>query len=201
MLGRTTQTIFTHVFVMMILNWYFLIFSVAGLIILGVGPALRAVSELFLDGQWEWQQYSFTRGWQYFRRYFWTANRDFWVFGGLFAILAYNLYLSTQINHSWVLWIQFAILIALFLDIVIGLLFLVIQSRYTVSFKHSLVLALAQFFDNPLHLLRFVFGVATIVIVTRLWPGLALFVTVGAIVVWTNWTFRQWYAKIDVMLP
>lgn len=199
MIGKTAQIIFTRVFVMMILNFYFFVFSVMGLLILGVGPALQTVNELFLDHQWHWQGYRFKQGWHYYRQYFVKANCHFWLFAGMLGALLYNLYLSTQINQPWILVIQFVLLMGIMMTVVIGLLFMAIQARYAVNLKHGIVLAFAQFFDHPLQILRFIFGIVTMVIVCVRWPGLGLFLSVGAVIVWTNWSFQKWYQRVDAM--
>ncbi len=52
MIGRAADKIFTRVFIFLIMTVYFWIYTVAGLVVLGIGPAFRTVTEMHMDKQW-----------------------------------------------------------------------------------------------------------------------------------------------------
>ncbi|MCM8649944.1 hypothetical protein MZO44_07340 [Lactiplantibacillus sp. E932] len=49
MIGRAADKIFTRVFIFLIMTVYFWIYTVAGLVVLGIGPAFRTVTEMHMD--------------------------------------------------------------------------------------------------------------------------------------------------------
>lgn len=200
MVGQAAQNIFVKVYVIFLMTIYFWIYTLAGLVILGIGPSLRAVTEMFMDNQWQYQNYHFKDGWRQFRTDFWRVNLHAWLFLGIIAILAYNLYLSTQIKSAWILVIQFIIIFALAMTFSLGIFTLLIRSRYDVDFKNALKLATAQFFSNFSKLLLFLIVTIAIILITAKWPGLIIFLAPGAYVVFANWYSRKWYAKIDEFL-
>ena len=53
MIGRAADKIFTRVFIFLIMTVYFWIYTVAGLVVLGIGPAFRTVTEMHMDKQWD----------------------------------------------------------------------------------------------------------------------------------------------------
>ena len=58
-MGRAADRIFTRIFVFLIMTVYFWILTVAGLIVLGIGPAFRTMSEMYMDNEWAYKKYSF----------------------------------------------------------------------------------------------------------------------------------------------
>lgn len=201
MIGQAAQNIFVKVYVVILMTIYFWIFTFAGLIVFGIGPSLRAVSELFMDNKWLYQNYHFKDGWRQFKTDFWRVNLHAWLFLGILAILAYNLYLSTQIKSSWILVIQFIIIFVIAMTFSLGVFTLLTRSRYDVSFKNALKLSIAQFFSNFSQLLFFLVATIILIMITAKWPGLILFIAPGAYIVFANWFSRKWYIKIDKFLP
>lgn len=197
MMGRATQTIFTRVFVFMIMSVYFWLFSLMGLFVLGVGPALRAVTELYMDGQWDYKNYSIKKAWTIYKRNFWQTNLHAWVFMGIAAVLIMNLMMSTRLHLSWMLIIQFIIIFATIMDFAVGMFTLMISAHYDVSFKDAMKLAIAQFFSNFMQLLTFLLVTAVLVTVSLKWPGMILFLSPGIYLFAADALSRTWYAQID----
>lgn len=199
-MGRATQTIFTRFFVFMIMTVYFWIFSLAGLFVLGIGPALRAVTELYMDGQWDYKNYGFKKGWRLFKQNFWQVNLHAWVFLGIGAVLLANLFMSTRLHLAWMLIIQFIIIFAVIMNFSLGMFTLMIRSHYDVSFKDAVKLATAQFFSNFMQLLMFLLVTAILITVSLKWPGMILFLSPGIYLFAADALSRTWYAKIDDQL-
>lgn len=200
MIGQTVQNVFIKVYVIFLMTIYFWIFTVAGLVVLGIGPSLRAVTEMFMDNQWQYQNYHLKDGWRQFKTNFWQINLHAWLFLGILAILAYNLYLSTQIKEAWILIIQFIIIFAIAMAFSLGIFTLLIRSRYDVSFANALKLATAQFFSNFSRLLLFLIMTIALIMAAAKWPGIILFLAPGAYIVFANWFSRKWYKQIDNFL-
>lgn len=199
-LGRGINQFFTKVFVILILNLMFWLYTLLGLVVLGIGPALRVISELFAAHEWAFGDYHMAEAWQLFKQYFRLANGHFWLFGALAALLSYSLYLSTQLPWGFVVFIQFIIIFAILLTIVAGLFTLALESHYEVQLKLAIKLAVGQFFHNFMQLLVFVMGLLAIVMITVKIPGLIPFVSVAAAVIWTHLSSQHWYAQIDAQL-
>lgn len=200
MIGRASQNLFTRVYVLLIMTIFFWIYSLAGLFILGIGPAARAVTEMFMDHRWNYREYHFKQGWQQFKTDFWQVNLHAWLFLGVLAVLIYNLYLSTQLKFAWMLIVQFIIIFAIALTFSLAIFTLLLRSHYEVVFKDALKLAVAQFFDNFPHLLLFIVATIAVIIVARKWPGLIIFLAPGAYITVADWFSKKWYLKIDKLL-
>lgn len=199
-MGQTFQNLFVRVYVLFLMTIFFWIYTLAGLVIFGIGPALRAVTEMFMDNKWLYQNYHFKAGWRQFRKDFWRVNLHSWLFLGVLVILAYNLYLSTQLKFAWILVIQFIIIFVMAMTFSLGVFTLLLRSRYDVSFKNALKLAAAQFFNNFSQLLFFLIATIALIVIAAKWPGLILFLAPGAYVVFANWFSRKWFQKIDQLL-
>lgn len=200
MLGRATQSIFTKVFVFLIMTLYFWVYSLMGLMVLGIGPALRAVSELYQAHQWQWRDYSFKQGFQQWRQDFWTVNAHTWLFFSVFGILGYNLYLSVQLRELWVVFVQFIIVAAMVLVFCLGVFTLMLRTHYDVSFKDAVKLAVVQFFAGFGQMLVFVLMTIIVIAVSLKWPGLILFLSVGTYLALADHLSQQMYTRIDAAL-
>ncbi|WP_076800501.1 YesL family protein [Latilactobacillus curvatus] len=200
MIGQATQTIFTKVYVLFLMTIYFWFYTLLGLVVFGIVPALHVVTELFMENQWVYQRYRFKSGWQLFRQDFWRVNRNAWGFIGIILILMYSLYLSTQLNFAWMVMIQFLIIFGITLTFCVGIFTLLLRARYEVSMRNAVKLACAQFFSSFYQLLFFIAATIAIVLAAKKWPGLILFFLPGTYVVLANWLSRGWYQKIDRQL-
>ncbi|MFC6200661.1 YesL family protein [Lactiplantibacillus nangangensis] len=199
-MGRAADKIFTRIFIFLIMTVYFWILTVAGLVVLGIGPALRTVTEMYMDNEWDYKKYGFGKAWRRFKQDFWQENLHTWYFPGAGIVLAYNLYLSTTVNQAWMLFVQFVIVAALIFDFSLAMFTAMLRSHYDVSFKDAVKLAIVQFFSSFIQLLVFVIVTIVLIIVSLKWPGLILFLSPGIYVFATDVLSHQWYAKIDKML-
>lgn len=200
MIGRAADKIFTRVFIFLIMSVYFWLFTVVGLVIFGFGPALRTVTEMYMDKQWDYKLYSIKDARRRFRKNFWKVNLHTWLFVGIGAFLAYNLFLSTKLHLAWMLFVQFIIIAAIILDFCLGVFTLLLRSRYDVAFKDAVKLAMVQFFSNFIQLLMFIMVTGIAVVLSLKWPGMILFITPGLYLVVADVLSKQWYAKVDGML-
>lgn len=200
MISETVQNVFVRIYCLLLLNFYFLAFSVLGLGLFGVGPAARMVVELYLDANWDYQELHFKSAWAYFKQYFWLGNAEAWSVLGILLVFAYNLWLSTQLTGLWVLLIQFILLFAMVMTAVIALYWLATQSQYDVGWRDALTLSIAQFFQNFPTTLLTIGGLVVILAVTRFFPGLLAFLTFAVLLLWPVWRSKRWFAHVDDLL-
>lgn len=195
-----TQRAFIAIYVLMILNLAFWLFSLIGLFILGTGPALRTITEEFLNHKFEYHNYHFQEMWQLYKKYFWTANGHFYVFFAFELFLFYDLYLTSQIKTMWMLPIIFLLVFVMVVIAVVGIYTLIIESTFDVEFKNSVKLAFVEFFSDFKDLLKFLAGLLVIGALTRFWPGFLLFLTISTTIFWAVFSSKKWIDTITDQL-
>ena len=200
MIASVMQNVFVKIWVIMMLSMLFWGLTLMGGVLLGIGPAFRTITEVFMDNRYEYRAYHLKDIFKTYKRYFKEANLHFYLFFGVFFVLAYNLYLSTQIKTNWILFVQFILVFALILTFVTAAFTLDLLSRYDTNLKAALKLAVGHFFFDFKDLLLYLVGILILGLVTKFWPGFILFITISAFVVWTDWSSRKWHQKIDQML-
>ncbi|MGM0126143.1 hypothetical protein IGI37_003544 [Enterococcus sp. AZ194] len=200
MIGKALEAFFIRIWVVIKLNLYFWLYSVAGLFVAGVGPALKAVNELFAAHEFEYKEITFKEGWQLFKVNFKRGNGFFWFYGALFAVLAYNLYLSVQIKGLAFLVIDFILLFALLYTYATYQYTLLLDSEYDISMKNVIKLAFISTLSSFTNFLKIVIGGAVILWFTWKYKGLILFGTVAAIQLWNYYSTQTWRGLIDERL-
>ncbi len=118
MLGKMTQKAFVSIYVLMILNLLFWMLSLIGGFVLGIGPALRTIYEMFLNHKFEYHTYHIKEAWILFKKYFLIGNAYFYTYFILLCFLVYDLYLTSQVKNIWILPIVFIILFLIILTII-----------------------------------------------------------------------------------
>lgn len=197
MVGSVMQKVFVRFWVLMILNLEFWLFSLIGLFVLGVGPAFRTIMETFLDHSFEYRKYSLKESWNIYKKCFWKANLHFYVFFAVLLFLFYDIYLTSQIRAIWALPIVMLIIFVALFVFLTGLFTLHIESYFDVSFLNAIKLSIAEFFIDFKGLWRFALGAVLILIMTRLFPGLLLFLTFSSLIVWCHMTTRKWVGDVE----
>lgn len=200
MLGKMTQRAFIAIYVLMILNLAFWLFSIMGLFVLGTGPALRTVTEEFLNHKFEYHNYRFKEMWNLYKKYFWIANGHFYVFFGIELFLFYDLYLTSQIKNMWMLPVIFLLVFIMLAIAVAGIYTLIIESTFDVEFKNAVKLAFVGFFSDFKDLLKFLLGLLVIGALTKFWPGFLLFLTISTTIFWGIFSSKKWIGAISDQL-
>lgn len=200
MVGSVMQKAFVRVLVLIILNLEFWLFSFAGLLILGVGPAFRATMETYLNHGFNYQLYSLKESWKIYKKYFWTANLHFYIFFAVTVFLFYDIYISSQIKTGWMLPIMIIMVFLAFFVPIIGLFTLNIESVFEVKFTDAVKLAISEFFADFSGLWKFVAGIIVILALTKFFPGLLLFMSMSALIVWCHFTTKDWINNVEGQL-
>ncbi|ALS36251.1 putative membrane protein YesL [Enterococcus rotai] len=200
MVGKALETLFIKVWVIVKLNLFFWLFSCCGLIVAGVGPALKTVNELFVSHEFNYKEITLKDGWNTFKKNFVRGNLLFYGLGLLLSILAYNLFLSVQIQGMAFLMIDFLLVFAMIYGIVTYQYTLLLDSYYEIGLKNLLKLAFISTLSNFTNLLKIAIGVSLIVFITWKFKGLILFGTVSMIQIWSFTATKSWRQTIDQRL-
>ncbi|OTN89105.1 hypothetical protein A5819_001597 [Enterococcus sp. 7E2_DIV0204] len=200
MVGKALETLFIKVWVIVKLNLFFWLFSCCGLIVAGVGPALKTVNELFISHEFNYKEITLKDGWNTFKKNFVRGNLLFYGLGLLLSILAYNLFLSVQIQGIAFLMIDFLLVFAMIYGIVTYQYTLLLDSYYEIGLKNLLKLAFISTLSNFTNLLKIAIGVSLIVFITWKFKGLILFGTVSMIQIWSFTATKSWRQTIDQRL-
>lgn len=200
MLAEGTQKVFVRLYVLIILNLMFWLFSLIGLLVLGVGPAFRVITELYLNHKFSYHQYSLKEAWNLYKKYFWTANKHFYFFAVIITFLFYDLYLISQIKNIFILPISILLIFMIFLFFVVGMYSLIIESTFEVNFKNTVKLSFYAFFAHFKDLMLFFLGLIVLGMITKFFPGLLLFGTISGLIVWGIHSSKEWIESVSTSL-
>ncbi|WP_430603091.1 hypothetical protein IGJ02_000411 [Enterococcus sp. DIV0724b] len=200
MVGKALETLFIKIWVIVKLNLFFWLFSCCGLIVAGVGPALKTVNELFVSHEFNYKDITLKEGWAIFKRNFIRGNIIFYALLLLLALLAYNLFLSVQIQGLSFLMIDFLLVFAMIYGGVTYQYTLLLDSYYEIGLKNLLKLAFISTLSNFTNLLKIAIGISLILFVTWKFKGLILFGTFSMIQIWSFTATKSWRQTIDQRL-
>ncbi|WP_348921648.1 YesL family protein [Enterococcus rotai] len=200
MVGKALETLFIKVWVIVKLNLFFWLFSVCGLLVAGVGPALKTVNELFITHEFNYKEITLKEGWKIFKKNSIRGNVLFYATLLLLAVLAYNLFLSVQIQGLAFLMIDFLLVFAMIYGFVTYQYTLLLDSYYEIGLKNLLKLAFISTLSNFTNLLKIAIGISVILFVTWKFKGLILFGTVSMIQIWSFTATKSWRQTIDQRL-
>lgn len=200
MIGRALEAFFIRVWTVMKLNLFFWCFTFIGLVVSGIGPALKTINELFATYEFDYKEITLSKAWKLFKSNFKRGNIFFWVFGGIFFLLGYNLYLSVQIKGLAFLVIDFILFFALLYAYATYHYVLLLDSQYMISVKNVLKLAFISSFSSFTNFLKIILGSGVIIWLTWKYKGLMLFGTVALIQIWIFYGTKMWRTVIDERL-
>lgn len=200
MVGKALETLFIKIWVIVKLNLFFWLFSCCGLLIVGIGPALKTVNELFIRHEFDYKEITLKEGWSLFKQNFNRGNLLFYAAIVVILLLAYNLFLSVQIQGLAFLMIDFLLVFAMIYGIVTYQYMLLLDSYYEIGLKNLLKLAFISTLSNFTNLLKIAIGISLILFVTWNFKGLILFGTVSMIQIWSFTATKSWRQTIDQRL-
>ncbi|WP_430607217.1 hypothetical protein IGJ55_000361 [Enterococcus sp. AZ170] len=200
MVGKALETLFIKIWVIIKLNLFFWLFSCCGLLVAGIGPALKTVNELFVSHEFEYKDSTLKEGWDCFKRNFIRGNVLFYGAVLLLVTLAYNLFLSVQIQGLAFLMIDFLLVYAMVYAVVTFQYTLLLDSYYEIGLKNLLKLAFISTLSNFTNLLKIALGLCLILFITWKFKGLILFGTFSMIQIWSFTATKSWRQTIDQRL-
>lgn len=197
MVSRTVQQIFIKVYTIIKLNLFFWGLSFCGGIILGVGPALLVVNELYYDYGFQYGQVSWKIAWKLFKENFTAGNELFYSFAVVTVVLSYSLFLSVQLRGLSFIVTDFIIGIVLLSTICIYAYVLSIKAGFEINIINGFKLACAHFFFNFFDNIKEIIGLAVVIGVTYKFSGLILFATVSLMIIYTQYVGRNWHMHVE----
>ena len=200
MVGKALETLFIKIWVIVKLNLFFWLFSCSGLLIAGVGPALKTVNELFIRHEFNYKDITLKEGWQSFKENMIRGNLLFYGVGILLLILGYNLFLSVQIQGLLFLVIDFILVFGMIYSLVAFQYTLLLDSYYEIDLINLIKLAVISTLSSFMNLLKIAIGVGLIFLITWKYKGLFLFATFSMIQIWSFTATRSWRQTIDQRL-
>lgn len=191
MVSSGIQRLFYVAWMVIKLNLYFVLFSLMGGILFGIGPAFQTMNDLLVEHGLDYQMITFKGFLSGWKANFKRGNLHFWLFAGFAFLLAYNLYLSVQIQGLlWVI-IDFFLFFVLLLTCVLFLYVTLYQTSYEISTLNVIKLAFISVFLNFGTFLKILFGVVSILLVTWQFKGLLLFATFSLLVIWSGYATKD----------
>lgn len=200
MVGKALETLFIKIWVIIKLNLFFWLFSCCGLVVAGVGPALKTMNDLFVTHEFNYKDITLKEGWERFKQNFVRGNILFYGVVVLLSFLAYNLFLSVQIQGLLFLAIDFLLVFAMIYGLVTFQYALLLDSSYEIGLKNLLKLAFISTLSNFTNLLKIAIGIAVILFITWKFKGLILFGTFSMIQLWSFAATKSWRETIDERL-
>lgn len=185
------QRLFYILWAIIKLNLYILVFTLAGGIVLGMGPAFQSANDVLLTSGMDYQNITFGNMAERFKANFKRSNGIFWIFAALLGIVAYNLFLASQIKGLLWFILSFVLFFAILLLLVVYLYAVQYETTYDISIGNLLKLAFISVFLNFGTFLKVLFGVISILVVTWFFKGLLLFAAFSLFLVWSGYATKN----------
>lgn len=191
------QRLFYVAWTLIKLNLYFILFTLAGGVVLGVGPAFQTLNDLLNEYGMNYQEITLAHFWSGWRRNFGRANRHFWLFALVEAVLGYNLYLVTQLTGILWLAISFVLVFTMALMVAVYGFTVLYETSYQISTGNLVKLAFISLFLRLSTFFKILFGVASIIIVTWQFKGLFVFATFSLLAIWGGYATKECRQLVD----
>lgn len=200
MIGKALEEFFIRIWVVVKLTLIFWLLALSGLLVLGIGPAFKVVTELYLEHGFEYKLISVKQAYQVFKRDFLRANLIFWFYTALSLLLAYNLYLSVQIQGMMFIVIDFILFFGITYLMTAFEYSMIFDSQFDISFGNLLKMSFISNFISFKTYLKLLFGIVVICVLTWRFKGLILFGLIGLLQVYSLSVTKDWRLKIEEQL-
>lgn len=200
MIGKALEEFFIRIWVVVKLTLIFWLLALSGLLVLGIGPAFKVVTELYLEHGFEYKLISVKQAYQVFKRDFLRANLIFWFYTALSLLLAYNLYLSVQIQGLMFIVIDFILFFGITYLMTAFEYSMIFDSQFDIGFGNLLKMSFISNFISFKTYLKLLFGIVVICVLTWRFKGLILFGLIGLLQVYSLSVTKDWRLKIEEQL-
>lgn len=200
MIGKALETFFIRIWVIVKLTLFFWILTATGLVVAGIGPALKVITILYLSYDFDYKSITLREAFQLFRKEFARANLIFWIYTAILILLSYNLYLSVQISGLLFLVVDFILFFALIFVIIAFEYALLIDSQFKISIKNLIGLSFISNFVNFMTYLKLLVGLVLILALTYQFKGLILFGMIGLLQVYCVAVTKDWRNHVEEQL-
>ncbi|MGO3020360.1 MAG: DUF624 domain-containing protein, partial [Lactococcus cremoris] len=140
------------------------------------------------------------QAYQVFKRDFLRANLIFWFYTALSLLLAYNLYLSVQIQGLMFIVIDFILFFGITYLMTAFEYSMIFDSQFDISFGNLLKMSFISNFISFKTYLKLLFGIVVICVLTWRFKGLILFGLIGLLQVYSLSVTKDWRLKIEEQL-
>lgn len=200
MIGKALEEFFIRIWVVVKLTLIFWLLALSRLLVLGIGPAFKVVTELYLEHGFEYKSISVKQAYQVFKRDFLRANLIFWFYTALSLLLAYNLYLSVQIQGLMFIVIDFILFFGITYLMTAFEYSMIFDSQFDIGFGNLLKMSFISNFISFKTYLKLLFGIVVICVLTWRFKGLILFGLIGLLQVYSLSVTKDWRLKIEEQL-
>ena len=179
------------------LNLLFVLFSLAGGIIFGVGPALQMMTDFILEEGMNYQAITVKRAFESWKSHFKRSNCYFLLFLFTLGFVFYNIYLAVQFTGIMWLIITFILFFVSLILVIFYIYMLLYGGSYFISTIDLMKLSFISIFLNLGVFFKVLFGVISIVALTWKMKGLLLFASFALIMMWCAYVTRKNRQFID----
>lgn len=197
MVSSGIQRLFYVTWTIIKLNLFFVLGSLAGLGIFGIGPAFQATNDLLMAHGIDYEAITIRAFFKAWQANFKRSNYFFIVFLLSGGLLGYNLYLAVQFTGLVWMVVTFFLVFALLLLSIAYLYGVFYETKYEMTLHHLFKLALISVFLNFGQLLKILFGIASIFLLTWYFKGLFLFATFSLILIFTGYATKDVRQLVD----
>ena len=185
------QRLFYFTWSVIKLNIFFILLSLAGGIILGVGPAWQVLSDLVQEHGIDYEKMTWNKAFQTWKTTFKKSNGHFWLFIATFGFLSYNLYLSSQLVGGFWLFVDFLLMFVLLILSILYFYMVMYSSSYVISMIDLMKLSFISIFLNFWVFVKVLFGVVSLLLLTWQFKGLLVFATFSLLMMWGTFITRK----------
>ncbi|EUJ42088.1 YesL family protein [Brochothrix campestris] len=197
MIGALLETIFTRCFVIIKLNLFCIALTLIGLIVVGIGPALLTINQLFCEQQWDYKQITWKKTWVLYKQNWPRANQLFFTFAAVGLFIGYSLYLAVQVQGVIFLIIDFILVFVMLALFITYSYAIVLNNRFEISFLNLIKLACITFYSNFFMLIKLIISIGFVLVMTYQFPGLLMFASLALIQIICVFTTKKWIVMIE----
>lgn len=198
-MGRLIEFLFTKIYISMLISGIFILLSLSGGLIFGMGPAGMTVMSLIEAYGDDYKSYGLREAWDLFKTNFRKGNQVFLSFLTLYLLLTYGIYLMVQLPQQSLLYIIVGLMDLIFLLVLpfVYALYLKIQVHFELSYQNSIKLAFITLFLAPASVIfKLILGTALVLAISWYAPALGFFVLIGMWHFFTNDALEPIYALL-----
>lgn len=182
-MDKKINKLFQSVYRMIKVNALFVLLSLSGLVVFGVGPALISVKEV--NSFYFEKNEKLTLDTLY-REHFFTnfikGNILFYAWFFIMTLICYNIFLGVQVKSIVMLGIVLFLIVLCAFVMVFGYFLFEIASKYDISIKDNFKLSLFKLLSSLVTTVKLLVITVFVVYISTLYKGLFLFLTFGGLI-------------------
>lgn len=196
-MGMLITDIFERIYVMMKLSLMFWSMTFLGGIILGVGPAFLAITDLYAEFKWDYQEMKWENILKIFKKNFKRGNALFYFFLAIFLFSLYSLFLAVQVQGIVFLIVDFFLVVLMVFAIITYVYSLALNAQFDMTLKNLIKLSAISLFANFLAIFRAAILLVVMGFITNKFKGMILFLTPGMFAIIATWVFKDWMSVVE----